>query len=408
MVDQQRASLREYLAPRKCLFLIRSGHAKCLNVQHVDSQSRVCQILGTDPEVALFDNYRSTALRNIAQQLRRGVIGNIDPTVGLACAIVAAIAVASVVILSSEVQAQPQSAPSDQGPQPAISFTRIPKVPEPDAFVLYPKATGSPASEVWDKIYFGFRVVRNVTQPTLTPVLPPPDKRTGAAVVVVPGGGFTLLQMDIEGWTVAHWLADHGIAAFVLKYRLRATPPTEADFVVALNKEISQENGSKPAPPDTDLPLATEDAIAAVKFIRADSGKWGIDPAHVGMIGFSAGAMTTINAVIKASPADRPNFFGYIYGPMDAASVTSQYGPPDGFTVPANAPPMFAALAMNDPAFGGKGFALVDSWNRAGRPVELHAYERGGHAFGIGLPGTTSTMVMPEFRAWLQLNGFVQ
>ena len=356
----------------------------------------------------MFKNYRSAALRNIARQLRRLDIANVGPTARLACAIFVVVTAVSVVMLSSGLQAQPKNAPTDQGSSPDISFTRIPRVPEPDAFALYPKAMGSPTAEVWDKIYLGFRVVRNVTQPTLTPVLPLPDKRTGVAVIVVPGGGFTLLQMDIEGWRVAHWLADHGIAAFVLKYRLRETPPDEDEFTVALNKEIAQENGSKPAPPDADMPLATDDAIAALKLIRADSAKWGINPVHVGMIGFSAGAMTTMNAVVKASPADRPNFFGYIYGPMDAASVAAQYGSQNGFTVPANAPPMFAALAMNDPAFGGKGFALVDSWNKAGRPVELHAYERGGHAFGVGLPGTTSTMVMPEFRAWLQFNGFVQ
>jgi hypothetical protein len=93
---------------------------------------------------------------------------------------------------------------------------------------------------------------------------------------------------------------------------------------------------------------------------------------------------------------------------MDAVVVSSLYGSTDGFAVPANAPPMFAALAMNDPAVGGKGFALVDSWNKAGRPVELHAYQSGGHAFGIGLPGTTSTMVMPEFYGWMQSNGFIR
>ena len=317
------------------------------------------------------------------------------------------VALAAATLSATAAHAQPPSTPSDQGPPPAISFTRIPKVPEPGTIALYPKATGDTSAEVWDKIYFGFRVVRNVTQPTLTPILPPPEKRTGAAVVVVPGGGFTMLQMDIEGWTVAHWLADHGIAAYVLKYRLRPTPPGEDEFTVALNQEIASENGSKPAPPDTDAPFAIEDAIAALKLVRADSAKWGIDPSHVGMIGFSAGAMTAMGAVVKASSKELPNFFGYIYGPMDEASISSQYGSKDGFIVPANAPPMFAALAMNDPAFGGKGFALVDRWNKAGRPVELHAYQRGGHAFGIGLPGTTSTMVMPEFLAWMQSNRFV-
>ena len=316
-------------------------------------------------------------------------------------------ALAAVLLSVAEVPGQTKGVPSAQAAPPAISFTRIPRVPEPDAIALYPKIPGDTSAEVWDKIYFGFRVVRNVTQPTLTPVLPPLEKRSGAAVIVVPGGGYTLLQMDIEGWTMAHWLADHGIAAFVLKYRLRQTPPDEDEFTAALNQEIAGQNGSTPAPPDLDAPVAIEDTIAAVRSIRGDSAKWGIDPSRVGMIGFSAGAMTVMGAVIKAAPADLPNFFGYIYGPMDARSISSQYGVEGSFTVPANAPPIFAALAMNDPAFGGKGFALVDSWNKAGRPVELHAYQRGGHAFGVGLPGTTSTMVMPEFLAWMQSNGFI-
>lgn len=86
-------------------------------------------------------------------------------------------------------------------------------------------------------------------------------------------------------------------------------------------------------------------------------------------------------------------------GIMDSFNAAHICDSPSSFTVPANAPPMFAALAMDDPAFGRKGFAVVDSWNRAGRPVELHAYEHGAHGFGIGLPGTTSTLVMPEFYA---------
>lgn len=214
--------------------------------------------------------------------------------------------------------------------------------------------------------------------------------------------------MDMEGWTVANWLAKHGVAAFVLKYRLRPTPAGEDEFTAELNQELLGQNGSKPPSPDVDAPLATEDAIAALKLVRGNAARWGINPAHVGMIGFSAGAMTTMGAVLEASPADRPGFFGYIYGPMDAVTIAHIYGSTDAFVVPATAPSMFAALAMDDPSFGGKGFALVDSWKQAGRPVELHAYERGGHAFGIGFPGTTSTMVMPEFYGWMESNGMVQ
>jgi len=320
--------------------------------------------------------------------------------------------VAAILLVVISSAAQPQNAIPDRAKPLTLTFSRIPAVAEPSAIALYPQAMGSPTTEVWDTLHYrkdlGFRVVRNVSHPTLTPVFPPAGKASGAAVVVVPGGGFTLLQMEMEGWTVARWLADHGIAAFVLKYRLRPTPPGEDEFTAELNQEVLGQTSGKPASPDTDAPLATEDAIAAVKLVRVHSAQWGINPSHVGMIGFSAGAMTTMGAVIEAPPADRPTFFGYIYGPMDALNIAHLYESKDTFVVPAAAPSMFAALAMDDPAFGGKGFALVDSWKQAGRPVELHAYERGGHGFGIGVPGTTSTMVMPEFLAWMHFNGFAK
>jgi acetyl esterase/lipase len=107
------------------------------------------------------------------------------------------------------------------------------------------------------------------------------------------------------------------------------------------------------------------------------------------MMGFSAGAMTTLNAALAPNAADRPAFIAPIYGPM--LSVT----------VPPDAPPMFTALALDDELFGHQGLGLVESWHRAGRPVELHAYERGGHGFALGKSGTTSTLLLDEFTAWL-------
>jgi acetyl esterase/lipase len=278
----------------------------------------------------------------------------------------------------------------------AFTFTRIDPVPEPKAMPLYAEATGSPSTEIWDKMGNGERVVRNVTRPMLTPVLPEPGKATGAAVLVAPGGGFAMLSMDNEGWPVAKWLADHGIAAFVLKYRLLPTPADEATHNRQSMETIAKAMSGKGGPPEIKAPLATQDAIAALKLVRANSAKWGVDPSRVGMIGFSAGAMMSLRAVLQGSGAERPNFFGYIYGPMD------------GVTVPAEAPPMFAALAMDDALFGGRGFGIVEAWKKAGRPVELHAYEQGNHGYGMGRPGTTTTMMMPEFYAWLEARGIVE
>lgn len=271
--------------------------------------------------------------------------------------------------------------------QPALPVqTIIAAPPEPDAIRLYPGRASGARTEKWSRS-MGQITVRNVTDPTITPFLPDPAKATGAAVIILPGGGFQMLSMENEGWTVAKWLAARGVAAFVLKYRLNETPDDEAAMQRTMMKVFSA-IGSGTVETVLREPRATDDAIAAIRAVRAGASRWKVDPARVGLLGFSAGAMTAMLAS-TATGADRPAFLGYVYGPMGARDV------------PADAPPMFAALAIDDPLFGGKGFGVVDSWNKARRPVELHAYERGGHGFGMGQPGTTTTLLMEEFYAWL-------
>lgn len=241
--------------------------------------------------------------------------------------------------------------------------------------------------------------VRNVTYPTLTPVLPKPGTANGTAVIVAPGGGFMFLSMDSEGWKVAQALADRGITAFVLKYRLNPTPKDDAAYRDGVMKLILGIASGKPATQIAD-PGASKDALAALKLVRGRATEWGVDPGRVGMIGFSAGAITTLKAVLEADKDGDasilpPDFFGYIYGPMDAVEA------------PAGAPPMFAALAMNDGMFGKDNFDIVNSWRKVKRPVELHVYQDGGHGFGLGKPGTTNAMLMPEFLAWMDMQGLL-
>ncbi|HEX7855187.1 MAG TPA: alpha/beta hydrolase [Sphingobium sp.] len=233
----------------------------------------------------------------------------------------------------------------------------------------------------------GQNAVRNITDPTITPFLPDPAKATGVAVIILPGGGFQMLSIDGEGWAVAKWLAARGVAAFVLKYRLNETPRDDAQMQRTMMKMFAA-IGSGTIERVLSEPRATDDAIAAMRTVRSGASRWKVDPARIGLLGFSAGAMTAMLASTAAG-ADRPAFLGYIYGPMGARDV------------PADVPPMFAALAIDDPLFGGKGFGIVDSWNKVRRPVELHAYEKGGHGFGMGRPGTTTTLLMEEFYAWL-------
>lgn len=287
------------------------------------------------------------------------------------------------------------------GREPAArppSFERVEAPADPAAIPLYGDTTpGTLSSEVWDRIGGADRIVRNVTMPTLTPVLPDPSKATGAAVVVVPGGGFMLLAMDKEGWAVAHALADRGIAAFVLKYRTVATPESEQAF----NTFAQQKMHEEPSNPMNGWLLAhskaPDDARAALAMVRAHASGWNVDPARVGIIGFSAGAITARSVTLAADVAARPAFTGYIYGPQDPAAAL----------IPGDAPPLFDAIAFDDPLFPNKGFAIATQWHEAKRPVELHAYQAGSHGFGLGVPGTTTALVLDEFVAWLRMNGLL-
>lgn len=293
-----------------------------------------------------------------------------------------------------------------QGPAagPRFTLTTIARPALPGTIPLYPAGSLPEAAvpESWGVLAGTFpdgtrteaRIVRNVAVPTLTPVLPDPAKATGAAVVVAPGGAYLSLSIDREGLQVARWLADHGIAAFVLKYRVNATPADNDAFMGVVGRTMARATATGSVP-DIREPRAVEDALRALAVIRSGAARWHVDPARVGMIGFSAGARTTMQAVLTARDHAGPAFVGYIYGAMTAEPV------------PADAPPMFVALALDDGLYGRQGFGIVEAWHKAKVPVELHAYERGDHGFGMGKPGTTSVLVMEEFRLWLASRGLL-
>ncbi len=284
--------------------------------------------------------------------------------------------------------ADAQTLRAEPASPPVIS--RIAAPPQPGEILLPVAVRPNAPVERWD-VLLGQRMVRNVSRPTLTPVLPRPGKATGAAVIVTPGGAFEDVSLDNEGWPVARWLADHGVAAFVLKYRTNATPDDEAAFLQKLKATFrSLVAGGAISDPD-----ATKDAQAALKLVHDSAARWGVDPARIGLLGFSAGAIAVREAALTAPEADRPAFLGYVYGPMDAIAPL------------ADAPPLFAAIAMDDPIYGRGGFGIADAWRRAKKPVELHAYGAGGHGFGMGKSGTTSTLLMEEFYAWLGMTGML-
>jgi acetyl esterase/lipase len=314
--------------------------------------------------------------------MRQFILGRraIERCVGIAFAVAGAIAT-------------PAQAQNDQ-------MTRMEIPAQPDAIVLGTGLMpGATAAESWHRQY-GSAFARNVTVATLTPYLPDPAKANGTAVIVAPGGGFMTLSMENEGSNVAKALASHGVAAFVLKYRLKPTPADLGAFQSSMAAMFSAA-GRPVAPPPTGaaafaaLAPQLADSRAAFALVRRRAAEWHVDPNRIGMVGFSAGAMLTL-ATALADPATKPAFIASIYGPM---------GP---MTAPADAPPLFDALAADDPIFGNSGFGLIESWRAVKRPVEFHLYEQGGHGFGMYPKDTTSTGWFDAFVSWMRMHGWVK
>jgi acetyl esterase/lipase len=286
---------------------------------------------------------------------------------------------------------------------PEMTMERAVRPAEPSAIPLYkgvaPGSEGATQQEIWTKAMGRELWVRNITVPTLTPFLPKKGKGNGAAVLVIPGGGFQFVSISNEGWPVAQALAERGIAAFVLKYRTEKTVDSEAEYAAVMRARFS----APPVTADTTarqfepaVAMARTDAQAALRMIRENAAKWGIDTRRVGIVGFSAGAMTTLATTLANDPTARPDFIAPIYGMMYAV------------TPPANPQPMFAALASDDPLFNKQGFGLIESWQKAGGSVEFHYYQGGSHGFGAQKKGTTSDLWFEQFVAWMKAQGLMK
>jgi acetyl esterase/lipase len=272
---------------------------------------------------------------------------------------------------------------------------------EPNAILLGTGGVeGQTSPETWFR-QWGDPMARNIATATLTPFLPEPGKANGAAVIVAPGGGFSWLSMGNEGWEVAEALAKQGIAAFVLKYRLNPTPASLEDFSAWMNRPREAPAPPPPGAPATPAPRLPQrdltnqlaDAEAAYAMIIDRAKEWGVDTSRIGMIGFSAGAGLTMHATLH-SKTMKLSFIVPIYGGM---------GPVE---VPQDAPPMFNVIATDDFLFRGQ-FGVIESWYKAGRPVEFHLYQNGGHGFGLGNPNRTSNRWFDAFVHWMNVNGFL-
>ena len=223
--------------------------------------------------------------------------------------------------------------------------------------------------------------VVNVTRPTMT-VYSPKGTNLGAAVIVVPGGGFEGLAMDLEGTDVCDWLTRQGITCVLLKYRVPSAP-------YEWKTDSRPDNYMVPT-------QALEDLQRTVGLVRARAAAWQVDPKKIGVIGFSAGGylVAQISTHFERrlyAPVDeadrascRPDFAMAIY----PGHLAKERG--DGFELNPNVPvtpqtpPTFLLQAEDDHVdTADDSLAYYQSLRKAGVPVEMHLYAQGGHAFGL-------------------------
>ena len=257
--------------------------------------------------------------------------------------------------------------------------------------------------------------IRDVRWPTLTVYLPEKEKATGAAVVICPGGGYSGVAIDLEGHNVAKWLNSVGVAGVVLKYRM-----------------------PNPAESKNDLPYPTADARRAIRLVRSKAAEWNLDPARVGILGFSAGghlAATTAtqwedvqlgSSDLLETYSTRPDFAVLIYpvitfvdpATQHAGSKTNLLGKDadpkrvESFSaelrVTAKTPPTFLVHAKDDPVKVRNSELFADACRKAGVPVELLTFDTGGHGFGLGVKGGEPATWPAKCVEWMKARGLME
>ena len=244
--------------------------------------------------------------------------------------------------------------------------------------------------------------VTNVTQPTMT-VYPPEKKNTGAAVVVLPGGGFEGLAIDLEGTEVCDWLTSKGITCVLLKYRVPSEPydwqcKCRHDSLVTSTRSL-------------------EDTRRTIGLVRLHAKEWHIDPHKIGVMGFSAGGYLAAEISTKFqqrlyAPADdadkesaRPDFAVLVYpGHLSPGRlVTDKNSLNPNVPVSSETSPSLLVQAENDHMDGvNQSLVYYAALQKAGVPAEMHLYAQGGHAFGLRRTDQPITHWPDLVETWLQ------
>ena len=234
------------------------------------------------------------------------------------------------------------------------------------------------------RLVAGRRVTRltNVSVPTVAIFRPKPEVDTGAAVVIAPGGGHTILAYDLEGTEVAAWLNSIGMTGIVLKYRVPGRDP------------------------DRRWLAAAQDGQRAVSLVRGRADEIGIDPDRIGIIGFSAGGTPVRYAALVKErlyePVDR--YDAVSFRPDFAAPIYAG-GVPEGAAITEECPPFFMVIAHDDRDRSVAVAELYIALKRANVSAELHIYESGGHGYGLRETELPVTSWPDRMEEWMRRLG---
>ncbi len=257
----------------------------------------------------------------------------------------------------------------------------------------------------------GVQGISGTTDPAIKVFLPEPEYNSGAAVIILSGGGLMFHSWGNDVESMASWLNRRGVAVIGLKYHLggmrrpqggapasRPAAParplvlpdiTGFDQLTAANCNPDQSGAANPT-----LEAAAEDALKTIRLVRAHAEEWGIDPQKVGYLGYSAGGGVAISATLKADAAAMPSFLASCYGPSL-----------ENVVVPQNAPKLFIAVRAQHNNVASGMLALYLAWKKAGVNAEMYIYDDGNGPFGPDDLGTTSGAWRDNLFRWMQTNG---
>jgi len=234
-----------------------------------------------------------------------------------------------------------------------------------------------------------------VDTPSLTVYRAPEESANGAAVVVCPGGGYSVLAWQHEGIELAEWFNSIGVTAFVLKYRVPRRIKDNIHFE----------------------PM--QDVQRAIRLVRHNAEKYKIDSGRIGVLGFSAGGHLTIMSAVGYDtkcyePIDeidsvsaRPDFVCPIYAAYLGDGYrddVAELGPL--VTVTDQTPPMFMAVTWGDKMRGAQSALLMSKLKQHNVPAELHVYQNGGHGYGIRKTELPVSKWHHHLATWLKFNGY--